>query len=88
MRIVDQLDNLYLLKDPVLPNGEIEPITDFNERQFAEYSTSSLPLEDHGVVFPALISNQCPQELLDLVAELESLAESISMAFTYETYIK
>ena len=36
LRITDQLDNLYLLKDPVV-NGALQPIDDFSDETFADF---------------------------------------------------
>jgi hypothetical protein len=88
LRIVDQLDNLYLLKDPEVSEGVLEPVEDFNVRIFNEFSaTPDIVPTPHGIHIPQ-VAEVCPEESFNLQMRLEELAQQISDAYTFEMYLK
>ena len=64
LRIIDQLDNLYLLLDPEV-NGAPEPATDFAARMFGLFTDAKLPNEDPDIDI-ATLSDDCPQGVKDI----------------------
>ena len=59
LRIIDQLDNLYLLLDPEV-NDEPEPVNDFSLRMFGLFTEANIPNEDAGIDIPTL-ADDCTQ---------------------------
>lgn len=88
LRIVDQLDNLYLLKDPEVSEGVLEAVEDFNIRIAEEFAalTDVVPTP-HDIHIPQ-VADVCPEESFRLQTELEDLAQQISDAYTFEMYLK
>ena len=86
LRIIDQLDNLYLLQDPEV-GGEPETINDFSIRVFGEFAAEAIPNEETGIEITAL-SDDCPQAVKDIRAQLSELSDNIGRAFAYEEWLK
>lgn len=73
LRIIDQIDNLYLLKDPEV-DGEPEPIADFQARYFFEFAAAMIPGESTGIEIK-VVAPDCPQEIHDLMNDLQDLSD-------------
>ena len=87
LRILDQIDNLYLLLDPEV-NGMQEPANEFVIRMFKLFTEdTSVTSEDANVQIPH-VDDSCTQEVKDIRDDLVELADKIAKAFTYEEWLK
>lgn len=86
LRIVDQLDNLYLLEDPEV-DGEPMDITTFSDGKFTAFTDAGIEGEDPGFTILEL-SDDCDDSVKEVRGQLEKLAEDIGEAFAYETWLK
>ena len=87
LRIIDQQDNLYLLEDPLTDEGEPQPVAEFQDALFEEWTATNPTGEETGIVIKT-IAEDCPDEVKDLAAELTDLSTAIGRAFAYENWIK
>lgn len=61
LRIVEKLDSLYLLEDPVV-NGEPQSLDDFVKQAFKEFKEQNIPNEVHEIAIKDL-PDDCPEEV-------------------------
>ena len=87
LRILDQIDNLYLLLDPEV-NGMQEPADEFVIRMYKLFTEdTAVTMEDHNVRIPH-VDDSCEQRIKDIRDDLMELADKIGKAFTYEEWLK
>ena len=93
LRIVDQLDNLYLLEDPTVPSmdpmgaDEAEPVNDYSTRKFAEFAAADIaPMLPDFVIVD--VADECHEDVKQLRQDLVDLKDDIGEAVAYEKWLK
>lgn len=86
LRIVDQLDNLYLLEDPLV-DGEPESVVDYSTRKFEEFQAEDIEpmLPDFVIVS---VADDCHEDVKQLRQDLVDLKDNIGEAVAYEKWLK
>ena len=93
LRIVDQLDNLYLLEDPTVPSADpmgepvAEPVVDFSVRKFQEFAAEGIaPMLPDFVIVD--VAEECNDDVKQLRQDLVDLKDDIGEAVAYEKWLK
>ena len=87
LRILEKLDSIYMLEDPVDSNNDPLPLAEFIKLTFKEFIDQNIPNQEHKIKIKEL-PEDCPEDVKKIREDLIQLGADIGEAFAYETWLK